>query len=290
MRIPQPVDTDGPRSKGDPILPQWVAFSDRPDVACSRIQEGDGLMQRTVATWEEFRQVWDGVLNFLMVGECVPFSFDMPPVEQVIDEIRRDPDARIWRGARGDSLDQTDISEAFRKLPLQQAVDAQFQMSHFKLSNFYAPGRLFHCFEAQVLDLWRRALADAGFTWTRCYPIIFISGRHCATNYHMDRSHVLAWQRHGVKRFVGLKDPHRWAPIEQRMLPGGKMKRPPGITRADTLSYEMKPGDVLWNALLTPHWVEAADAVTYSINISHGGLRLNGKLCLHEQELEAWKA
>ena len=121
-------------------------------------------MQRTVATWEEFRQVWDGVLNFLMVGECVPFSFDMPPVEQVIDEIRRDPDARIWRGARGDSLDQTDISEAFRKLPLQQAVDAQFQMSHFKLSNFYAPGRLFHCFEAQVLDLWRRALADAGFT------------------------------------------------------------------------------------------------------------------------------
>ncbi len=74
------------------------------------------------------------------------------------------------------------------------------------------------------------------------------------------------------------------------MLPGDKMKRPPGITRADTLSYEMKPGDVLWNALLTPHWVEAADCVTYSINISHGGLRLNGKLCLHEQELEAWKA
>ena len=164
MRIPQPVDTDGPRSKGDPILPQWVAFSDRPDVACSRIQEGDGLMQRTVATWEEFRQVWDGVLNFLMVGECVPFSFDMPPVEQVIDEIRRDPDARIWQGARGDSLDQTDISEAFRKLPLQQAVDAQFQMSHFKLSNFYAPGKLFHCFEGGSDKLQARNFALFSFT------------------------------------------------------------------------------------------------------------------------------
>ncbi len=162
-------------------------------------------------------------------------------------------------------------------------------MSHFKLPNFYAPGRLFHGFEEQVLDPWRTALAEAGFTWTRCYPIIFISGPHCATNYHMDRSHVVAWQRHGIKRFVGLQDPHRWAPLEERMLPGGNMKRPPAITEADTLPYEMKPGETLWNALLTPHWVEAADHVTYSINLSHGGLRLNGNLCPHEQELEDWK-
>ncbi len=87
-------------------------------------------MQRTVTTWEEVRQVWDGVLNFLMADECVPFSFDMPPVEQVIDEIRRDPDARIWRGARGDSLDQTDISESFRKLPIQRALVVDFANTH----------------------------------------------------------------------------------------------------------------------------------------------------------------
>ena len=64
----------------------------------------------------------------------------------------------------------------------------------------------------------------------------------------------------------------------------------PQITDEETLVYEMHPGDVLWNVLLTPHWVEAADHVTYSINLSHGGLRLNNQLCRNEQELEDWKA
>jgi hypothetical protein len=62
------------------------------------------------------------------------------------------------------------------------------------------------------------------------------------------------------------------------------------MSEQDELSYLMQPGDVLWNAFLTPHWVEASDSVTYSINISHGGLRLNGELCRHEQELEDWRA
>ncbi|OGG43554.1 MAG: hypothetical protein A3F84_20505 [Candidatus Handelsmanbacteria bacterium RIFCSPLOWO2_12_FULL_64_10] len=246
-------------------------------------------MHRIVTTWAEIRQVWDGVLNFLMAGECVPFAFEMPAVEQVIDEVRRDPDARIWRGEKGEGLDMTDISEAFRRMPIEQAVESPFQMSHFKLPNFYAPGRLFHGFEGRVMGPWRRALAGAGFTWTRCYPIIFISGPGCATNYHMDRSHVIAWQRHGVKRFCGLRDPGRWAPPEERMKPGSTLRRPPGITEEDALVYEMGPGDVLWNTLLTPHWVEATDRVAYSLNLSHGGLRLNGRLCRHEQELEDWR-
>jgi hypothetical protein len=29
--------------------------------------------------------------------------------------------------------------------------------------------------------------------------------------------------------------------------------------------------------------------LSYSINISHGGLRLNGQLCQYEMELEAWR-
>jgi hypothetical protein len=105
----------------------------------------------------------------------------------------------------------------------------------------------------------------------------------------MDRSHVIAWQRHGVKRFWGLRDPDRWAPLEERMKPGGTVRRPPGIGEGDALVYEMGPGDVLWNTLLTPHWVEATDQVAYSLNLSHGGLRLNGRLCRHEQELEDWR-
>ncbi|MDA0745000.1 MAG: hypothetical protein O2954_00655 [bacterium] len=247
-------------------------------------------LHRTVTTWEELSNAWDGVHNFLMAGDCVPFAFDMPPIEQVIDEIRNDPDARIVPGTKGNQLIMTDIAEDFRKIPVEDTLNMQFQMSHFKLPNLYGPGQLLHGFEEQVMDPWREALAAAGFTWTRCYPIIFISGPGAATNYHMDRSHVIAWQRHGVKNFVGLKDPARWTTLEDRMLPGGEMKRPPGLTEEDLLPYEMHPGDVLWNTLLTPHWVEAADHVTYSFNLSHGGLSLNGKLAPFEQELEDWKA
>ncbi|MDA0709056.1 MAG: hypothetical protein O3B73_02460 [bacterium] len=220
----------------------------------------------------------------------MPFAFDMPPVEQVIDEVRCDPDARIIPGTKGDQLIMTDIAENFRKVPLADTVHEQFQMSHFKLGNFYGPGQLFHGFEEQVMDPWRNALAQSGFTWTRCYPILFISGPGAATNYHMDRSHVIAWQRQGTKRFTGLKYPDKWAPLEERMLPGGEMRRPPGLAEKDALVYTMGPGDVLWNALLTPHWVEATDHVTYSINLSHGGLRLHGRLCKNESELEAWNA
>ena len=226
----------------------------------------------------------------LLAGDCVPFAFDMPAIEDVIEEIRRDPDVRILPGTKGDSLHLTDIAETFRAIPVRDTLGMQFQMSHFKLPNFYGPGQLFHGFEEQVMDPWKEALASAGFTWTRCYPIIFISGPESATNYHMDRSHVLAWQRHGIKRFVGLKDPARWAPLDQRVLPGGEMARPESLADEDALPYEMHPGDVLWNCILTPHWVEAAHHVTYSINISHGGLRLDGKLAPFEQELEDWRA
>ena len=245
-------------------------------------------MHRTVNNWTDFRQHWDGVLNFLLSDDCVPFAFEMPDVTDVIDEIRRDPDARIWRGAKGDSLDKTDIAEAFRQLPIEDAVTSRFQMSHFKLGNFYGKGQLFHGFEQQVMIPWQEALKAAGFTWTRCYPIIFISGPDCATNYHMDYSHVLAWQVYGTKQFSGLKDPERWAPLEARIHSAG-IRKPDGITGEDVLRYDMQAGDVLWNAFLTPHWVEASDAVAYSINLSHGGLRLNGQLCRHEQELEEWR-
>jgi hypothetical protein len=245
-------------------------------------------MHRTVSSWPDFQRHWDGVINFLLSADCVPFSFTMPAVEEVIDIIRRDDDARIWRGAKGQTLDKTDIADAFRKLPLAETVDAHFQMSHFKLDKFYGQGQLFEGFEEQVLKPWQEALTAAGFSWTRCYPILFISGPGCATNYHLDYSHVLAWQRHGSKRFVGLKDPERWAPLATRLHAAG-VHKPAGISEEDVLSYEMQAGDVLWNCFLTPHWVEASAEVSYSINLSHGGLRFQGKLCRHEQELEDWR-
>jgi hypothetical protein len=248
------------------------------------------MMQWTVNTWNEFRNVWDGVHNFLMAGECVPMAFEFPPLMQIIDEMRRDEEARIGSGVKGQTLLMDNIAEQFRALPVEQAIHSSFSLAHFHLSKFDVPGGFLHGFKEQVLDTWQEALRAAGFSWERCYPIIFISGPQCATNYHMDFSHVLAWQIYGHKRFCGLKSPGRWAPWRTRVnYTPGNFEKPAELSEEDALIYPMKSGDVLWNALLTPHWVEASDEAAMSINISHGGLRLEGRLCPFEQELEMYR-
>lgn len=248
------------------------------------------LEPMTVSTWSEFQRRWDGVHNFLMTGECLPFAFEMPSIDRVVAEMRGDELARITPGTRGVKQDLTDIAAAFRALPIEEALERPFALGHFRLSRFDAPGRFLHGFEEQVLTPWKKALTAAGFTFERCYPIIFISGKGCSTNYHMDLSHVLAWQIHGHKRFCGLKDPERWAPREQRVnCKARNFVKPTALTEDDALCYEMGPGDLLWNAFLTPHWVDAGDEVAMSVNISHGGLRFDGKLCQHEVELREFQ-
>lgn len=248
-------------------------------------------MQWTVETWDEFRDVWDGVHNFAMAGECVPAAFNFPPLPAIIDEMRRDELANIGSGVKGRALLSDDIAERFRALPIEEAVQSSFSLAHYRLSNFDKPGGFLHGFKDRVLDPWQDALRAAGFSWERCYPIIFISGPNCATNYHMDFSHVVACQIYGRKRFCGLKSPDRWAPWKTRIQYSPQnFQKPEAITEADTLAYPMLPGDVVWNALLTPHWVEASDQAAMSINFSHGGLRLDGRLCPFEQELEDYRA
>ena len=245
---------------------------------------------RTVSDWDTLKHHWSGVHNFLMEGPCVPFKFALPPIAEIIDQLRRDPDTRITSGIPGPKIDLEDTSKRFLALPLDQALKSRFSLAHFKLENFYGPNAFLHNFEAQVMDPWRQALTDQGFTWTRCYPIVFISGPGCATNYHMDFSHVIAWQVYGTKRFIGLKDPQRWAPYQTRVTYRPEGYQPPaGLSPEDGLSYLMQPGDVLWNILLTPHWVETPDGIGMSINLSHGGLRLNGTLSPFEAELEEWR-
>lgn len=245
----------------------------------------------TVDTWAEFGRRWAGTRNFLLAGECVPFGFAMPPVDRVVAELRADELARITPGTRGAKLDLADMAAQFRALPVDAALERPFALAHFQLSRFDAPGRFLHGFREQVLEPWQAALNAAGFTFERCYPIIFISGKGCATNYHMDLSHVLAWQVHGRKRFCGLKDPDRWAPREARVnYRPAEFSRPAGLTDDDALCFDMRPGAVLWNVLLTPHWVEAGDEVAMSVNISHGGIRHRGELCRNERELAEHRA
>lgn len=251
-------------------------------------------MHRTVATWDELAEAFHGMHNFLMTDACVPFAFDFPPIDELVDELRRDEQARITRGQAEVGIDGSDIREMFRDMPIADAMRQPFALAHFALDRFYGPGQAFYGFEQQVLDPWRAALRRAGFTWERCYPICFVSGAHCMTGYHMDFSHVIAWQTHGTKRFIGYREPDRWAPRAARhdfMARGyDGLAHPCGLTAKDELTYMMNPGDVLWNIILTPHRVVAGDTPACSINLSHRGVRLNGRLCDLEQERYDWAA
>ncbi len=253
----------------------------------------DSTSDHIVATtWEQFRRNWAGPRNFMLGGECAPFTFDMPPIDQVIAELSADDEAQIGPGHVGRRLTIDDYRAEFRAMPIEEAMEQPFTLAHYHLSRFDAPGRFLHGFGDGVLHRWKQAFAAAGFTFERCYPIIFISGRHCATNYHMDFSHVLAWQVYGTKQFCGLKDPDRWVLRDVRLnYKPGELAKPDGLSDADALCYTMRPGAALWNVLLTPHWVNAGDEeIAMSVNISHGGVRLRGTLSPNEQELETYRA
>jgi hypothetical protein len=246
-------------------------------------------LHRTIDTWEEFKEHWSQFLNFRMEGECKFPAYEFPPLPVVVDAVRNHPESRIWRGAKGTSLDKQDIAESFRALPLDEALNVNFQMSHFKLWNFYGSGQILEGFDTKVLNPWLDRLKAVGFKFERFYPIIFMSGKGCCTNFHIDPTNVVAWQIYGTKRFSGTKDPERWVSLETRM--GWKnTRKPDDLTDDDTLVYEMKPGDMLWNAMLTPHWVDALDdEVALSINLAIDGLQLNGEYCPHERELRDYR-
>ncbi len=123
---------------------------------------------RTITTRAEFQLYWGHHLNFLLGGECIPFDFEFPPVESLVDAVRSDPEARILRGKKGDRADEQDISEQFRVLSLEEALTAPFQMSHFNLSNFYNTGEILWRFREQVMAPWKNFLREAGFSWRRC--------------------------------------------------------------------------------------------------------------------------
>jgi len=247
--------------------------------------------EQTVNEWADFNAKWDGIENFRMAGDCLPFEINLPPLERVIEEVRLDEKVLIGSGAKGNLLSRENLKEQFLARPVDEAIRAPFSITHFELSRFDRPGSFFHGVYKEVMEPWTAALRQQGFTWDRCNPLMFISGVGCATNYHMDYSQVLACQVYGTKRFCGTRDPERWAPQETRLTYNPeKIGRPDDLTEEDAICYLMEPKDVLWNTLLTPHWVEAGEQVALSINISHGGLRRNGRLCKNEQELIDFRA
>lgn len=248
-------------------------------------------MIEIVTSWDDFREKWTGGekrQNFLLRGEMFPYTFTPPPLEQVIDEVRANERTRFLR-ARADGSLSSEHVPAFRTLPLEQALRETVTVAHFDVREFSGPGQVFEGLN-HIFDQWYESLSAHGFTWSeeQAQRAFFYSPPHCSTGYHFDSSYVLVCQVEGRKRFCWLKEPERWCSREelQRCADNyGLMTRPEGITPDDVIECEMGPGDVLWNVLLTPHWVYAVDKPTYSFNLTHFDLRYEGALSPMDEEL-----
>ena len=252
----------------------------------------DTKFHQTITTWDGFRQNWSGLHNFMMGGDLTrEFHYEMPPIERVIDEVRKAPRSIVRSGVKAAEFDLTDIKSKFVGLPLAEAMRSRFILAHFRLHpDLTGKGQVFEGLEEQWVEPWRRKLKEEGFEFDNVFVILFASGPNSASNYHMDYTHQLAWQRQGTKHFIGLKDPDRWTTAEQRgrcELQG--MVRPAAIQPPDTYTVVQPPGSVLWNAHTTPHWVETHDGCAATLTLVHDKLRLHGKLCPHAEAAGRWR-
>jgi hypothetical protein len=245
-------------------------------------------MRIEVKHLEALVEHWNGQRNFLIHPELFEFNKEFPPAEEVVDILRKDKNARVTIPGDLKDDEKEQLAQEFRDLPIEKVIDRPFNLAHFHLQNFYGPGQFLNDFQEKVMVPWRTFLSSAGFTWQRCYPIIFISGRNCSSSYHMDTSHVVAWQISGVKTFNGYKNPRDYASLDDAVNNRDALRSvngPPDHNPDDVLSYRMEKGDLLWNQLLTPHWVPAGDEVAVSVNISHGGISQGGDFSPNETAL-----
>ena len=266
-------------------------------------QLGNGM---TIArAWAQVAANFHTEQNFVLEGECSPAAgaaagFHFPSAAAIVDALRQDPDTRISTGVPKSALDLgTDadtraFATALCNAPLEEVLRTRFALAHFKLETFDVPGGLLEGLREQLVVPWAAGLHGAGFSFHRCYPILFITNSvedrgevlRADTSYHMDQSHVVAWQIRGRKQWSWLRDPSAWADREVRLthVPGQLAR--PRLAEQDIVRLEMGPGQALFNKLLTPHWVEAAPGeVAVSLNLSHGGLALDGQLMRNEAEL-----
>jgi hypothetical protein len=248
----------------------------------------------TARSTEQFLEHWHDTRNFLLGPELITFDMELPPAQQIVDILRTDEDAKINFFETEDEAEAESLRQRFRTAPLDQVIDLPFNLSHFDLNHWYGAGQFLHEFQQQVMIPWRTFLSAVGLTFMRSYPIFFISGKGRNSQYHVDVSHVVAWQTHGVKTFNGFKDPEKYGPIQDIVDNKGKYRGalpPDDIDPDDILAYRMEPGDLIWNQLQTPHWVTGSeDEIAVSVNISHGGVQHNGQFCPNEQVLRRrWK-
>lgn len=252
----------------------------------------DTNFHQTVSNWEGFNREWGGLHNFLLDGEITAgFDFELPPLETIIEEVRRAPGSVVRSGRKAAGFDLTDVKAEFNALPLDQAMQRPFVLAHFKVHpELTGPGQVFEDLQDRWVEPWKQRLRDHDFDFDNVFVALFCSGPDSASNYHMDYTHQLAWQRYGSKHFLGFKDHNHWTtPAERGRCQLKEMIRPAGITPADTYTLVQTPGTVLWNAHTTPHWVDTHDGCAATLTLVHDQLRHNGELCPHAQLMNQWR-
>ena len=241
----------------------------------------------TARTHSDILAVWNDRRNFLIGPELIAFRATLPSAEEIVDILRKHPDSRVQFLGMADGPEKEALIQKFKTAPLEQVVDLPFSLANFFLHNFYGPGEFLCDFQKDVMIPWRTFLSSVGLTWQRSYPIFFISGRNCSSSYHVDVSHVVAWQVRGVKVFNGFHDTEGHAAVQTIVDNRNQYREevPPEFDSDLILTYRQEPGDILWNQLLTPHWVDSGDEIAVSVNISHGGIAHKGEFCPNEQIL-----
>lgn len=241
-------------------------------------------MHKTVSTTAEFLLTWKSRINFILEGECVPFSFEFPSTERIVERLLEENLTTAITGQSRNTTEAGNAIEEYRGMSLDELIVQSFQFRYPDVTVLDRPGDIFEGFTEQVLVPWKQYLLDNGFEWDRCYALARVSGPDTCTGYHMDRSNVLFWNVRGRKFFHGFCEPDRWVPIERATDNRASQRMPENVSAEDVLSYEVGNDQLLWNHLMTPHWVDAPE-LTFGINFSHGGLRHKGRLCRYEQHL-----
>ena len=229
-----------------------------------------GIDKSVITTFDQFHKVLPDSIAYLVNGEVFPFTVPKPNPVQVIEQARNDPKTRITKGVRGDRIFLTlqEPDTDFRTLPLAESLKTPIHLSLFDLGPMReSDGALAEVIRKVYLpltQLWK----SHGLRWQKVYPILFLSGPNCSTNYHWDPSSVLIVQLHGRKRFHSLKSPEYWCSDDVLEQKHEAMVRPTGLSEDDILIYELEPGKAIWSPCKAPHWLDAYDETAFTLSIA----------------------
>src|SRR5687768_10075151 len=115
-----------------------------------------------VNTWDEFRQRWDGLHNFLLGGELIaPFDYEAPPLARIVEEVRADELSIVRSGRKAAAFDLTGIKPEFCRLPVHDALQSRFVLAHFDVHpRLSGKGQVFEGIEERWVEPWRRRLLE----------------------------------------------------------------------------------------------------------------------------------